>query len=595
MQLNNSQKKYIKKHIHSSSIQTIAKMLGVSESTVQLYIETKQHDSPESHEQAAATEGFSLSMYWLKKQKLIFFILFALVLISYVDSLTNAFVSDDRGIVINAPHIDYVFAQPIAFLRPSLYFLFYSIGGMNPFLFHVFDVLLHMGSAFLVYILVYKIAKQSVAIFTACLFAVHPILIEAVTWISGGIYGQYSFFFLLSLVLYIFSKGSKRFYYFSLVSYFLSLVSSEKAVVLFLLFFAYEFCFDSLKLHWKKIVPFATVSIFFALIYLSRLSSRVASLQLETSGDAVAQNPFLQIPVAVTSYILLILWPKDLTIYHSELTFTQMEYIARLLLLIGIGIFYIYTMIKNRTLFFWMSFFFVPLFPTLAPFSISWVVAERYVYLSTVGVFAIIGYGIKKIADRKAVKTTVHILFVFLVIALLVRSIIRNVDWRSEDTLWLATAKASPSSAQNHNNLGDLYGRHGDIPRAISEFKRAIEIKPNYADAYHNLANTYQQIGQYDNAIADYKKALEFNPNIWQSYQNLAAIYFAKGDIASAYANMQKAVALNPTDSNLQVALGVVYLKMGKKDKAKESFTKALQIDPSNGQAQQGLSQVEKQ
>lgn len=595
MQLNNSQKKYIKKHVRSRSTEEIAKTLRVSESSVQSYMEIKQQDSLDNHEQTGTTEQFSLSMQWLKKQKLIFFILAALVAISYVDSLTNAFVSDDRGIVINASHIDYVFAQPIAFLRPSMYFLFYSIGGMNPFLFRVFDVLLHMGSVFLVYILVYKIARQSTAIFTSFLFAVHPILIEAVTWISGGIYGQYSFFFLLSLVLYVFSKGSKRIYYFSLIAYFLSLVSSEKAVVLFLLFFFYEFCFDSLKLHWKKIVPYAIVSIFFALIYLSRLSSRVASLQVETSGDAVPQNPFLQIPIAITSYILLILWPKDLTLYHSELTFTQIEYIVRLALLVGMVIFYVYTMIKNRSIFFWMSFFFVPLFPTLAPFSISWVVAERYVYLSTVGVFALMGYLFKKISEIKALKTTVYILFVFLMIALLARTIIRNIDWRNEDTLWLATAKASPSSSQNHNNLGDLYGRHGDVPRAIFEFKRAIEIKPNYADAYHNLANTYQQIGKYDDAIANYKKALEFNPNIWQSYQNLAAIYFAKGMYDDALLNMQEAAALNPNDPNLRVALGVVYLKMGNKDKARESFTKALQLDPSSNQAQQGLAQVEKQ
>ncbi len=197
MQLNNSQKKYIKKHVRSRSIEEIAKTLRVSESTVLSYMELKQRDPLENHEQTVVGEQFSLGMQWLKKQRLMFFILAALVAISYVDSLANAFVSDDRGIVINAPHIGYVFSQPIAFLRPSMYFLFYNIGGMNPFLFRVFDVLLHMGSAFLVYILVYKIAKQSVAIFAACLFAVHPILIEAVTWISGGIYGQYSFFFLL--------------------------------------------------------------------------------------------------------------------------------------------------------------------------------------------------------------------------------------------------------------------------------------------------------------------------------------------------------------------------------------------------------------
>ncbi len=72
----------------------------------------------------------------------------------------------------------------------------------------------------------------------------------------------------------------------------------------------------------------------------------------------------------------------------------------------------------------------------------------------------------------------------------------RNFDWKNQDTLWLATAKTSPSSHQNHNNLGDLYARRGEYEKAVEEFKKAIELKPDYGDAYHNLANVYHQIGK---------------------------------------------------------------------------------------------------
>ena len=128
---------------------------------------------------------------------------------------------------------------------------------------------------------------------------------------------------------------------------------------------------------------------------------------------------------------------------------------------------------------------------------------------------------------------------------------VRNIDWKDEDHLWLAAAKASPSSPQNHNNLGDYYARHGDLEKAAEEFKKAIELKPNYGDAYHNLANTYQKMGKIAEAIENYQKALSFNPRLWQSYQNLAALYFEQQDFESARENLEKAIGLNSQEANL--------------------------------------------
>ena len=77
-----------------------------------------------------------------------------------------------------------------------------------------------------------------------------------------------------------------------------------------------------------------------------------------------------------------------------------------------------------------------------------------------------------------------------IVVSLSIRTIVRNVDWKNEDNLWVATGKVAPSGAPIHNNLGDVYARHNDYPKAIEEFTRATQINPGYADAYHNLANT---------------------------------------------------------------------------------------------------------
>jgi tetratricopeptide (TPR) repeat protein len=155
-----------------------------------------------------------------------------------------------------------------------------------------------------------------------------------------------------------------------------------------------------------------------------------------------------------------------------------------------------------------------------------------------------------------------YFLLMVIIASLSLRTIFRNRDWKNEDTLWLATAKIAPSGQQIHNNLGDVYARQGNLPKAVEEFKKAIEINPNYADAYHNLANTYQQMGQLDAAVENYQKALNINPQLWQSYQNLGAIYFNQGQYDLALENIKKALEINPNDENLQNSLKVITGKL---------------------------------
>jgi tetratricopeptide (TPR) repeat protein len=246
------------------------------------------------------------------------------------------------------------------------------------------------------------------------------------------------------------------------------------------------------------------------------------------------------------------------------MTFSSVEYYSRVLVfLIFLGLI-VYALKKNRTVFFWLSFFLLALLPTLNPLGISWIVAERYAYLGAVGIFIVIAITVKTIIEKIELSLRLDRTVIFYVILgllltpLTVRTIARNNDWKNQDTLWLATAKTSPSSPQNHNNLGDLYGRRGDLERSAAEFQKAIELNPEYADAYHNLGNTYWQMGEIEEAIECFRKAAELKPSLWQSCQNLAAIYFEQGNLTAAKDWMEKAVAANPTDPNLQRNLEII-------------------------------------
>ena len=473
------------------------------------------------------------------------------------------------------------------------YFLIYKIFNLNPLFFRLLNIIFHAGSVFLVYLLLTLILKPKVALFTASLFAVHPLLSESVAWISGGIYSQYSFFFLLSFLTYLLCQNQRKLYFVSFLSFFLALSSSEKAIVLPLVFFLFDFSFGKLSKNWKKLIPFFALSVFWALFLLSGFGQRVETLETQHYQEQKILNPLVQIPIAIASYLKLIFWPKDLTLYHSEMSFTQAEYFLRLVVLVVFLGIILYSLKRHRQIFFWLSFFLVSLLPTLTPFGISWIVAERYVYLGSLGIFVLTVFIIQKIAIILKNQKISYVVFGILLVLFSVRTILRNADWKNQDTLWLATAKTSPSSPQNHNNLGDLYGRRGDLERAAQEFKRAIELKPNYADAYHNLANTYHQMGKDDLAIENYQKALSFGPHLWQSHQNLAAIYFNQEKYELALEELEKAIKVSPNNANLYTNLGIVYLKLGKKEKAKAALKKTLQLDPQNQKAKQLLLEKE--
>ncbi|MBI2338593.1 tetratricopeptide repeat protein [Candidatus Daviesbacteria bacterium] len=535
----------------------------------------------------------------IKRNWLVLLFLSILVIITYANSVNNVFLSDDLAEIVNNPNIgnfsNSITTHPTGFIRPLLYWVTFKIGGLNPVLFRLINIFFHTGSVFLIYALFKHLYFKKLAIFAAGLFAVHPAISEAVVWVSGGSYPQYTFFFLLSFLLYLLSAKRKLFYILSIISYLLSFMSHpQMPLALFLIFPLWELIFGNIKKNWLKALPFLIISMFYILNSLIALPERETTLQSVHYQEKGMDNPFLLIPIALTSYFELTLFPKILTLYHSELSFGRVEFAIRFLITLAFFAGILISFKKNKFIFFWSSFFFIALSPTLTPFRLNWIAAERYLYLPIIGILALAGLGFDKLSRIPKLKQTTYIIFIAVLIILSARTIIRNIDWANEDNLWIATGKTSPSSPNTHNNLGDVYGRKGDKIGALKEFQKAIELKPNYGDAYHNLANTYLELSQPDKALENYNKALEFNPGLWQSYQNIAAIYFQQKNYDLTIQNLQKAIQINPGNLNLRNNLGIIFLSLGQKDKAREVFTSVLNIDPNNRTATQGTIEAGK-
>lgn len=541
----------------------------------------------------------------LKKRTHIFWALGLLVFLVYLNSLDNAFVSDDIYWIPQNPSLgDWKFLAgfPNRVGMWAVLFLAHQIGGLTPFFFRLPNLLAHLGSVLVINLLFDLLWGRKLAIFVASLFAVHPILTESVSWIAGGSYAQYSFLILLSLLFYVLAQknGKRKFYLLSLMFGILAVLFSEQAVVIGGIFFLYELTLGSLKKNWSKILPYLGISLAYAFLLLSRVGERLTGLQTAYYHEPTSYNPFVQIPVAVTEYLKLIFWPKDLTLYHSELFFTYQEYLTRAVLTVLFLGLILLTWRFQKFICFWLAFFVISLASTLTPLAVAWVVAERYVYLGSLGILAAVGWIFERTNRRKSFEPILYSFFILLITLLSVRTILRNNDWQNEDNLWIATAKTSPSSPNTHNNLGDVFARHGELEKAAAEFKKAIEIKPDYADAYHNLANTYQKMAERKNsveylelAMKNYEEATRYNLNLWQSYQNLGAIFFEQKDFAKAVENFKRASEINPSNFNLKYNLGISYLRLGQKEQARQIFLALLKLDPLNQKLLQILSETD--
>ena len=536
-------------------------------------------------------KSFSFRLLFKKHWK-VFVILTLLVCIAYANSLHSDFVSDDiRSILKNDEinKIGFIFDRRGISLHSTFCFIINKLVGKTPIFYRLVNICFHLGAVLLTYILFTILIDSKVAFFIASILAVHPIQIESVTWISGAGYVEHGFFVLFVILAYMLSKKNKKLFFISIIGFIFSIFSSHLALVLPIILLLFVISFGDIRRDWKSLIPFFVIITVVALIQLKGVSQRVTTFQADYYHDTNLLNPLLQIPIAITSYLELIFWPVDLTLYHSEMSFSQTEYIFRLIVfIIFLGII-VYSFRRSRRVFFGLSFFLVSLSLTLTPFGITWIVAERYVYFGAIGIFLVFALWIKKLSETKKLNIAIRILFPLIIISLLTRTVIRNIDWKNEDNLWIATARTSPSSPNTHNNLGDVYSRHGEWEKAVYEFKKAIEIKPGYADAYHNLAHTYYLMGKLTEAIESYQNAIHFNPNLWQSYQNLAGIYFELENINLAMEYLKKAIEVNPTNSQLRTNLGIAYLMLDRKLEAREEFEKSLQLDPNNKRTRQLL------
>jgi protein O-mannosyl-transferase len=535
--------------------------------------------------------------------------LVAATILAYQPVWHAGFIWDDDQYVTN----DLLLMVPDGLKRiwfstdaPSQYFpLTYTVfrwehmlWGFNSTGYHWVNILLHAVNALLVWRLLKRLNTPG-AMLAAAVFALHPVQVESVAWITECKNVLMCFFFLLSLfcwVEFVEASASQRwlYYCFALVLYALALFSKTTActlpaALLLVLWLKRE------PIRWNRlveIIPFLAMGLGMGLLtvwwerFHQGTQGKLFSLGL-TERILVASH-------AVWFYLGKMLWPVNLMFSYPKWTINPTSPLAYGWLAAGVAlcpVIYFVRRFVGRSVEVAALLFVAILSPTLGFIMLSTFrftyVADHYQYVASISLISLAAAGITvTLRTRPYLKSAICGALLLTLGVLTWRQCRMYAD---SETLWRTTIDRNHSSWMAQNNLGDVLLSNGRLDEAMAHFKAAIAMKPDYDEAYNDLGYALFLNGQTDAAIVELQRALAIRPDFAEAHNNLGDVLIHIGQTDAAIVEFQRALATRPDFTMAHYNLGNALLQKGQNDGAILQYQGALGLSPDFAQAHMNL------
>ena len=558
-------------------------------------------------ETVESSEKIKHSIKSILKNNWLFLVIVSVgILLLFLNAMKGDFVSDDYATIINNSDI-HSWSYFSHNLTPVVLanFLIGNIFGVIPFSYHLFSILFYILTCWVALVFLNFVTNENVSRISIMIFALMPIHVESVSWISGKPYLFIALFVMLSFIFYVKYLEEKKIGYIWISSIIFILATASDPIRPYCLFavIGLYLLLVNRNEFWKmtvKLIPIMMLLIVVGVFMKwQMISVRVGIVNSGyNASDSIFYNPFFQYPTGIPKYLQLMFFPFDLTLYHTMYVFPVLLNWSILLIFLGLcG----YAFIKNKGIFFALVFFLVTLLPSMAPVKVSWLVAERYGYLPSLGIAMFMGIIINDIWKKN--KFLAWGIIGCFSVTFSVRTFMRNIDWQTNHKLWVNTCQVSPNSHNAWNNIGDDYDKLATIAKtgeeksrqyenAIKGFTQSTIVKPNYADAFHNRANIFFKIGRLDLARESYNTALHFSPGLYQTYLSLTQIDMMEGKDQLALQHAMQATQIEPNNPQAIYVLAVVYAQTGNLQKAAEILTEMVRVYPKFNIAAETLKQV---
>ncbi|MBI5191146.1 MAG: tetratricopeptide repeat protein [Nitrospirae bacterium] len=545
--------------------------------------------------------------------------LFIAVLASYFNALSNTFAWDDIYLVTNNPltlgwdrlrdifssGYWYALGKTGGLYRPLTILSFMaerSIGGTNPLVYHLNNVLLHAMCTLLVYFVLSELLPQGrAAFFGALIFAAHPGHSEAVAWVSGRAELLGSAFVLAGFLVYI--RHDERPWRFVVmpVLFLLGLLSKETAAVLPLLILLHGLTIKKQRRIWaliKDIAPCLAVLAVYIPVRLLVLQGEAAPAEHMFKGITVGER-FLMMLEAFLHYVRLSILPFDL---RAQYMYAPPDPLSPqvLLSLLTFGLLIAatpYLLRRRPEAVFFIAWFFSALLPVANIIPTEVAMTERAMYLPLAGSCAAIGMALSGMPGS-ALRGFSNTLLAVTLACLAFLTISRNQVWKDNLTVHEELVEINmrlldvfPGYVKSHLNLAQAYMVLGRQEEATAILEEAARTAPDDGNVQYTLASVYIERGLYGHAGKALAKAAALGFSSDMYYTNLAAVRFEEGDVDGAMRSLDKAIELNPRGALQLLNMGRVLLSKGETDAALGYMVRAGEADPFLYEAflQQGM------
>src|SRR5215203_2002903 len=521
----------------------------------------------------------------------------------------------------------------------------FAISGDHWWSYHLFNLIFHLANCFLVYRLAFLLSRSNalIALVTSLLFAIHPLHVESVAWMSERKDVLYALFFIAGHITYTkyIDESSKKQYWLTLLFVILSLMSKPAAVI----FPISLFCIDVLRrrqFSFKLIIE--KIAFLIPAIILGLLTI-TAQKTVGATGEeyfGLAKNILFGF-YGIMMYFVKMIIPYKLSAFYPfpplNEKLSAAYYVAPVFALLLAAVTY-FTWKKYRFVAFGISFYIVNLLLVLQIFSVgSAVIAERYTYVPYIGLFFIAGCLLDRFAKGNMIKAYAVLAPVTIIFSLL--SFLQAKTWKSGETLWDNVIKNQPCSRaysaratlfrrdanklkqaadqakiakreqeanikyaeanknyqqainyyteavklnaidhESYNNRANIYMDQNNFNAAILDYKQALIVKPDYYVALDNMGALYARRGMFDSALYYFSKVLEQKPDYSPTYSNRAITFMSLKRYEEAIKDWQRFLGYRPNDADATNTIGECYRMLGKNQEALGFINTAIQLNP---------------
>jgi tetratricopeptide (TPR) repeat protein len=559
------------------------------------------------------------------------FAIAAITFAVFAPALQYGFIlwDDDRNLLTNPSYRGLGWAQlrwaftsavmghwiPVTWLT---FGLDYALWGMNAFGYHLTSVLLHAANAALFYLLGRRLLRLGLtaaapraitlgAIVAALFFAVHPLRVESVVWVTERRDVLSALFYLLTVLAYVKACAAdgpprRRWFLASIGAYALGLLSKSLIMSLPLVLLVLDvYPLRRARGNWRRVLleklPYLGLAVAAAVVSVLVVIAKVGLT------SASAYPPPARAAMALYSlvfYVWKTLLPLELSPMYelpAQVGLTSPRFLAAALVAVGVSVVLV---LARRpwpaALAAWLVYGL-----TLAPVSGivhngPQLVADRYSYLSCLGLALLVGAGVASAVSSAAItrplRATVAIAGLGWLVGLMVLTFDQLPVWRDTEEVWRRSLEVDPECAFCHGQWGALLGNRGELGEAIAHFERVVALRPGTVRPRGNLGLALLKAGRPADAAVQFERMLAQEPNDAETRTRLGLALARQGKLAEASGELERASRDNPRHVGALLNLGLALIELGRPAEAVRYLERAVTLDPASGLAREALARA---